>query len=61
MSADRPFTESEVRFLKYVRRWGKKVVFVVNKVLLLNFFGVFQFKGIVIIFARIFGVFWCDT
>ena len=32
MSADRPFTESEVRFLKYVRRWGKKVVFVVNKV-----------------------------
>ena len=32
LSADRPLTESEVRFLKYVRRWGKKVVFVVNKV-----------------------------
>lgn len=44
MSADRPFTESEVRFLKYVRRWGKKVVFVVNKVLLLNFV-CFNLKG----------------
>ena len=32
LSADRPLTESEVRFLKYVRQWGKKVVFVVNKV-----------------------------
>jgi predicted GTPase len=32
MSADRPLTDSEVRFLRYVRRWGKKVVFVVNKV-----------------------------
>lgn len=32
MSADRPFTESEVKFLEYIRRWGKKVVFVVNKV-----------------------------
>eukprot|EP00889_Picochlorum_renovo_P008177 jgi/Picre1/35207/NNA_002669.t1 len=35
LSADRPFTDSEVRFLKYVREWGKKVVFVVNKVDLL--------------------------
>lgn len=31
MSADRPFTESEVRFLEYIRQWEKKVVFVVNK------------------------------
>jgi hypothetical protein len=31
LSADRPLTESEVRFLRYVRQWGKKVVFVVNK------------------------------
>ncbi|KAI3436182.1 hypothetical protein D9Q98_002237 [Chlorella vulgaris] len=31
LSADRPLTESEVRFLQYVRQWGKKVVFVVNK------------------------------
>lgn len=32
MSADRPFTESEVNFLKYIRQWKKKVVFLVNKV-----------------------------
>eukprot|EP00892_Ulva_mutabilis_P005497 jgi/Ulvmu1/3319/UM155_0002.1 len=32
MSADRPFTESEVTFLRYIRQWGKKVVFVLNKV-----------------------------
>jgi small GTP-binding protein len=32
MSADRPMTESEVAFLKYIRKWGKKVVFVINKV-----------------------------
>jgi len=31
MSADRPFTDSEVQFLKYIRQWGKKVIFVVNK------------------------------
>lgn len=31
MSADRPFTDSEVRFLRYIRQWGKKVLFVVNK------------------------------
>lgn len=31
-AADRPFTESEVRFLRYIRRWGKKVVFLLNKV-----------------------------
>lgn len=29
--ADRPFTDSEVRFLRYIRQWGKKVVFLVNK------------------------------
>ena len=32
MSADRPFTESEVGFLKYIRQWGKKVIFLLNKV-----------------------------
>eukprot|EP00798_Chlamydomonas_sp_ICE-L_P015479 gene15479-21564_t len=31
MSADRPFSESEVKFLEYIRQWRKKVVFVVNK------------------------------
>ncbi|MBP1715654.1 MAG: iniA, partial [Deltaproteobacteria bacterium] len=31
-SAERPFTESERVFLEYIREWGKKVVFVVNKI-----------------------------
>ncbi len=31
-SADRPFTESERSFLESIREWGKKVVFVVNKI-----------------------------
>jgi small GTP-binding protein len=31
-SADRPFTESERLFLEHIREWGKKVVFVVNKI-----------------------------
>lgn len=31
LSADRPMTESEVKFLSYIRKWGKKVAFVVNK------------------------------
>lgn len=31
-SADRPFTESERVFLSNIRDWGKKVVFVINKV-----------------------------
>ncbi len=35
-SADRPFTESERAFLERIRRWGKKVVFVVNKADLLS-------------------------
>lgn len=31
-SADRPFTESENAFLKKIRDWGKKVVFIINKI-----------------------------
>jgi predicted GTPase len=31
-SADRPFTESERQFIERIRDWGKKVVFVVNKI-----------------------------
>jgi small GTP-binding protein len=31
-SADRPFTESERAFLQNIRDWGKKIVFVINKV-----------------------------
>ena len=31
-SADRPFTESERLFLEQIRDWGKKVVFVINKI-----------------------------
>ncbi len=31
-SADRPFTESERAFLEQIRAWGKKIVFVINKV-----------------------------
>jgi small GTP-binding protein len=30
-SADRPFTETERRFLEAIRNWGKKVVIVINK------------------------------
>jgi small GTP-binding protein len=30
-SIDRPLSESERRFLTYIRDWGKKVVFVINK------------------------------
>lgn len=36
ISADRPFTESETTFLRYIRQWGKKVVFIVNKVDILD-------------------------
>jgi small GTP-binding protein len=35
-SADRPFTESERGFLEQIREWGKKIVFVVNKVDILS-------------------------
>ncbi|HEU0302192.1 MAG TPA: dynamin family protein, partial [Longimicrobium sp.] len=31
-SADRPFTESERAFLEQIRAWGKKIVFIVNKI-----------------------------
>jgi small GTP-binding protein len=31
-SADRPFTESEREFLQQIRQWGKKVVFIINKI-----------------------------
>lgn len=31
-SADRPFTESERRFLEQIRSWGKKIVLVINKI-----------------------------
>jgi small GTP-binding protein len=30
-SADRPFTESERTFLEQIRDWGKKIVFIINK------------------------------
>jgi small GTP-binding protein len=35
-SVDRPFTESERQFLSVIREWGKKVVFVINKIDLLE-------------------------
>lgn len=31
-SIDRPLSESERRFLEYIREWGKKLVFVLNKI-----------------------------
>jgi small GTP-binding protein len=31
-SIDRPLAESERKFLEYIREWGKKVVFVLNKI-----------------------------
>lgn len=35
-SADRPFSESEREFLEEIQRWGKKIVFVLNKIDLLE-------------------------
>jgi small GTP-binding protein len=35
-SADRPFTESERSFLEQIRQWGKKIVFIVNKIDILD-------------------------
>ncbi len=35
-SADRPFSESEREFLEEIRRWGKKIIFVLNKIDLLE-------------------------
>jgi len=34
-SADRPLTESEHRFMERIRKWGKKVIVVINKIDLL--------------------------
>ena len=34
-SADRPFTETERTFLEQIRDWGKKVVIVINKIVIL--------------------------
>ncbi len=31
-SIDRPFTESERKFLEKIKNWGKKIVFVINKI-----------------------------
>ncbi len=35
-SADRPFTESERVFLEQIREWGKKIVFIINKIDILS-------------------------
>ena len=35
-SADRPFTESERAFIEQIRGWGKKLVFIVNKIDILS-------------------------
>jgi small GTP-binding protein len=35
-SADRPFTESERAFLEQIREWGKKIIFIVNKIDILD-------------------------
>jgi GTP-binding protein EngB required for normal cell division len=35
-SADRPFTESERAFLTLIKEWGKKIVFILNKIDILN-------------------------
>jgi small GTP-binding protein len=35
-SADRPFTESERGFLEQIREWGKKIVFIINKIDILD-------------------------
>lgn len=35
-SVDRPFTESERKFLELIRNWGKKVVIVLNKIDILD-------------------------
>jgi len=31
-SVDRPFTESERQFLETIKNWGKKIIFVINKI-----------------------------
>jgi small GTP-binding protein len=52
-SADRPFTESERAFLEKIRNWGKKVVFVINKIdILQNEAELAEVKDFVIANAR---------
>jgi hypothetical protein len=46
-SADRPFTESERGFLQAIQEWGKKIVFVLNKVDLLEPHEVEQVVGFI--------------
>ncbi|XP_024533529.1 probable transmembrane GTPase FZO-like, chloroplastic [Selaginella moellendorffii] len=36
IGAERPLTESEVSFLRYIRRWNKKIIFTLNKCDLLS-------------------------
>lgn len=36
LSTDRPFTDSEVKFLQYIRKWDKRVLFLLNKTDLLE-------------------------
>jgi len=36
LSADRPLTESETQFMSYIKQWGKKTMFAVNKKELLD-------------------------
>lgn len=48
-SADRPFTESERGFLEQIREWGKKIVFVVNKI---DILGTAEERSQVIEFVR---------
>jgi small GTP-binding protein len=35
-SIDRPFTESERAFLEQIKQWGKKIVFIINKIDLID-------------------------
>jgi small GTP-binding protein len=48
-SADRPFTESERTFLEQIRAWGKKIVFIVNKI---DILGAESDRGEVLRFVR---------
>jgi small GTP-binding protein len=48
-SADRPFTESERGFLEQIRAWGKKIVFIVNKI---DILGVESDRQTVLAFVR---------
>jgi len=48
-SADRPFTESERGFLEQIASWGKKIVFVINKI---DIFDTLEEQGQVETFVR---------